>query len=705
MPVKPLGSRSRLRRLIIVGGTLLIGAFASSSAYDIWRSYVQSTAATGGELATLSGALAEDAAQVFQSVDTMLRESAAWYRRNDDSVAPEVARETLARYALGLPVLSLAVRDATGILRYSWGESTAAIKDHAYPNRLNANQDGATQAARDGSAVTLDERGRPALIRQVRENERFTGTVSALIDLDDFNRFYAAIEFGAGNTIVLLSETGVLLARQPPADPAIAKAFPELVAIGKQGAARNRKPQIVISQIDGNRQFVSVSRVRGYPFWLTVTREEGVALAPWSEQTMHAAIRTILLSMLAAFLIALLVQQLARLDAAEAEQQRLQAQLRQSQKMEAMGTLAGGIAHDFNNILGAILGYSELAQRDVAEGSPVRRYLDQVVHAGARAKRLVEGILAFSRSGLGERVPVDVQGIVEEALELLVASLPAHVRLDKKLEAGGAAVVGDPTQLHQVVMNLCTNAVQAMEQGGMLMVRLEQVPMHERRVLSHGTLSPGVYVRLTVSDTGSGIPPVVLERIFDPFFTTKGVGEGTGLGLSLVHGIAADLGGAIDVTTKIGAGTTFVIWLPASREAATAFARATHELPRGNGEAIMIVDDERALVMLSEETLAQLGYEPTGFESSVAALKAFRDDPGRFDVVITDETMPDMTGIELAREIRRMRPDIPVILMSGYSGTQLAERAHAAGIGEILRKPLESRDLADALARALFDRS
>ena len=387
---------------------------------------------------------------------------------------------------------------------------------------------------------------------------------------------------------------------------------------------------------------------------------------------------------------------------AEAEKERLERELRQSQKMEAMGTLAGGIAHDFNNILGAILGYGELAQKATQEDSIVRGYVDNVMHAGGRAKALVERILAFSRSGVGERGPINVQAVIEETLELLAASLPPGVRLEKRFQAGDAAIIGDATQLHQVAMNLCTNALQAMENGGVLEVVLDRADVAHERRLSHGNLLPGAYARLCVSDTGSGIPPQVLDRMFDPFFTTKGVGQGTGLGLSLVHGIVADLGGAIDVRTTVGRGTTFTIWLPISGEASAPSPEADAALPHGQGQTVMIVDDERPLVSLAEETLANLGYEPIGFSSSMAALEAFRDAPQRFDAVLTDETMPELVGTELARQIRLLRPDIPIVLMSGYSGAQLHERARAVGIQELLRKPLQSKDIAESLGRVLL---
>ena len=389
---------------------------------------------------------------------------------------------------------------------------------------------------------------------------------------------------------------------------------------------------------------------------------------------------------------------------AQIEKEQLEAQLRQSQKMEAIGTLAGGIAHDFNNILGAILGYGELAAQHAPEGSALRRYMDNVMHAAGRAKTLVDRILGFSRSGLGEREPVNVQCVVEETLELLRASLPAAIRLTARLDAGNAAVIGDATHLHQVVMNLCTNAVQVMPRGGVLTVSLDRVELSEPRAHLRGkALPPGPYVRLAVIDTGTGIPPDVFERMFDPFFTTKSVGEGTGLGLSLVHGIVTDLGGAIDVTTSSGEGTRFEICLPVAGETPKPSANVDGEPPHGTGETVLIVDDEPQLVSLTEELLAGLGYEPVGFGSSRAALQAFQANPQRFDLLLTDEAMPDLIGPELAREVRMFRPAIPIVLMSGHGGSALAALDATIGVNEVLRKPLQRRDLADSLARVLRD--
>ena len=384
---------------------------------------------------------------------------------------------------------------------------------------------------------------------------------------------------------------------------------------------------------------------------------------------------------------------------ADTERDLLETQLRQAQKLEAIGTLAGGIAHDFNNILAAILGYGEMALKDAPEGSAQRRHIDAAVSAGLRAKSLVERILAFSRSGIGERVPVHVQSVVQEALDQLQASTPAGLHIERRLDGGNAAVLGDPTQVHQVVMNLCANAVQAMRSQGQVVVTLDRVRDMEPGCIT-GPLPAGDYVRLQVGDCGVGIAPQVLDRIFDPFFTTKSVGVGTGLGLSLVHGIVTDLGGGIDVQSEPGVGSTFTVFLPWRSSVAPPVREAT-AVPAGRGETVLLVDDEEALVRLGEELVAELGYEPVGYTSSRAALEAFRADPGRFDVVLSDETMPEVTGSELALAVRRLRGDLPIVLMSGLVTPALVRRAREAGVTEVLAKPLVARDIARALAAAL----
>jgi CheY-like chemotaxis protein len=300
---------------------------------------------------------------------------------------------------------------------------------------------------------------------------------------------------------------------------------------------------------------------------------------------------------------------------------------------------------------------------------------------------------------MGERVPVHVQSVVSEALDLLAASLPPGIELRRELACGDAAVLGDPTQVHQVVMNLCANAVQAMKTKGALSVTLDTLELATPRCMT-GALAAGNYIRLSVRDTGTGIAAHVLERIFDPFFTTKEVGVGTGLGLSLVHGIVTDLGGGIDVETRLGEGSTFTVYLP-WQSRAQAPGAVEEAVANGGGETILIVDDEEPLVRLSEEMLAELGYEPIGFSSSAAALAAFRAEPRRFDAVLSDEAMPGLTGSELASEIRKLSPAVPIVLMSGYVTPALAARAREAGVVDVLAKPLVSRDLARALALAL----
>jgi PAS domain S-box-containing protein len=390
-----------------------------------------------------------------------------------------------------------------------------------------------------------------------------------------------------------------------------------------------------------------------------------------------------------------------RIRFAQAEREHLEQRLRQAEKMEAVGRLAGGIAHDFNNVLAGVFAYGEMLFEETPEDSPLKRYANNVLTAATRGRALVEQILAFSRSQLGKRVPVDVTHVVSETLELLRGSMPANISLESSAPALPLTVIGDATPLHQVVMNVCSNAIQAMNGAGTLRVALEAADLIAERALSHGGLRAGRYVRLTVQDSGSGMDQATLARIFEPFFTTKEIGRGTGLGLSLVYAIVTDAGGAIDVQSALGRGSTFSIYLARTEAAPVATGEAPAPAPRGNGERVLLVEDEANLLAMTAEVLTRLGYEPASFSDSQTALAAFEAAPRSFDVVITDDVMPGLTGTGLAQRLHRRRPDLPIVLVSGYSGPALTRQALIAGVSELLAKPLQSRQIATTLARVL----
>jgi len=387
------------------------------------------------------------------------------------------------------------------------------------------------------------------------------------------------------------------------------------------------------------------------------------------------------------------------------ERKRLETQLRQAQKMQAIGTLAGGIAHDFNNILSAILGYAELALDEVEQGSAVWNDLQGTLTAGRRARDLVQQILTFSRQPELARTAIQLHWLVEEALALLRAALPSTITIRPCIDRNAGAVLADPTQMQQVLINLCTNAAHAMrEAGGVIEVRLEPIEVAVDIPAIAPDLKAGAYVRLTVQDTGHGMAPAILERIFEPFFTTKGMGEGTGMGLAVVHGIITNHDGVMTVESAPGQGSTFTVYLPRSDHPGTA-ALPTEEPISGGKERILFVDDEAALVHVGRAMLQRLGYRVVVCTSSSEALETFRTAAHSFDLVITDRTMPMLTGEALVRELRQIRPDVPIILCTGFSCPVTPEQLRALRVDAFLLKPVMADEWARVIRQVLERRA
>jgi PAS domain S-box-containing protein len=397
-----------------------------------------------------------------------------------------------------------------------------------------------------------------------------------------------------------------------------------------------------------------------------------------------------------------IMQDITERKRAQEEKEKLETRLSQAQKMEAIGTLAGGIAHDFNNILTGIMGYTEIALLGLSPGrDSVRRNLDEVLKASLRARDLIKQILVFSRMRTDQEYQkVDIAQIIQEALKFLRASLPATIEIRQHIETKTTMVLADPTQIHEVLINLCTNAAHAMEDGGIMEVSLTEVGLTPDIIPLSPDTDEGCYLRLGISDTGHGMDANTLEHIFEPYFTTKEVGKGTGFGLAVVHGIVKRHGGAITVHSSPGVGTTFYVYLPSIGDAHVVDRNMEETTPEGS-ESILFIDDEQVLANLAKEMLEQLGYRVRACTSSVDALNLFRSEPHGFDLIITDYTMPQMTGVDLARQMLLIRPDVPIILCTGYSEKINEVIARETGVREFVMKPFSMRGIATVIRRTL----
>lgn len=382
------------------------------------------------------------------------------------------------------------------------------------------------------------------------------------------------------------------------------------------------------------------------------------------------------------------------------ERKKLEIQLEQANKMKAIGTLAGGIAHDFNNILSIIIGNAELALDDVPEGKPAYFNIYEIRKSCIRARDIVRQLLSFARKTEVVKKPIKLVPVIKDSIKLLRATIPMSIDVRQNMEDTFDNILADPTQIHQIMINLCTNADHAMPDGGILEVSLKNMELDEDNASQYPDLNPGRYVDLTVSDTGHGIPKEDIDCIFDPYFTTKEFGKGTGMGLSVVHGIVKSYGGTISVKSELGKGTSFSIFLPVVEKEAVAEIETDEELPTGS-ERILFVDDEESIVFVGRNRLDRLGYKTEAQMNPDKALKLFRNNPDQFDLVITDMTMPEMTGEQLAKEVLKIRPDMPIIICTGFSEKIDDEKAKEIGIRQYVEKPLNRSDLAKLVRHVL----
>lgn len=393
-----------------------------------------------------------------------------------------------------------------------------------------------------------------------------------------------------------------------------------------------------------------------------------------------------------------------------AEKKKLEAQLQHAQKMEAIGTLTGGIAHDFNNILAIIIGNTELALDNVSEWNSAHFNLKEIHTAGQRAKDVVRRLLSFARKTDYDQKPIRLDQVIQDSIKLLRATIPTTIDIRRNFQATADIVIADPTQVHQIMINLCTNAFHAMEDaGGILEIGTENVILDEDSAVFDADLTYGNYVKVTVSDTGQGIPSEIRDRIFDPYFTTKEVGKGTGMGLSVVHGIVKSNGGGISVESETGKRTTFSIYFPVVEKEAVVEketvveTETVDELPSGS-ERILLVDDEESMVYLGRHRLESLRYQVETRTNPIEALELFRANPNRFDLVIADMTMPRMTGDQLMKEILKIRPEIPTIICTGFSEKIDEEKAKEIGIRKYIEKPINKQDLANLVRKVLDEK-
>src|ERR1700733_5161126 len=679
-----------LRRWVTIAGIGLIVLIIAADTYEGWQDYLRVIADNENQQVALSRAVTEQTARMVQEVDIALSSYAAW------PVVGKTPEENRTRKFLAQFKRLAFVHSAC--IAGSDGQVLASTQTAELGKRRLKDLDVFTtqQQAEDGALYiggpevdSLDGARFFALSKRVSSTDgAFAGIVVARLGFDYLAGFYARVNVTPDTSILLARTDGVTLAQYPPPPQGAAA-----------GAQYSKEQEVRYVQSGGHERVEVSQKIDDYPIVVVVSRSMTNVLKPWIQEERSSAARTLSLAVLAAILLMVLRSALNRQERVDREKHRLEQELAGVRRVEALGFLAASVAHDFNNVLTAIVGYAELA-RETADTKTVSTInIDRLLAATERARLLVRRVLTFDpRRSLSYR-PTQIETIITEVSQQVQATLPSSI--DLQLYGLNQAVIisGDATEIYQVIMNLCSNAVHAMPSGGSLQIRLELLELHESKELALGQLRPGRWVCLSVSDTGVGLADDQIASIFEPFYTTRQPAHGTGIGLTVVRNIILRMQGALDVSSRLGVGTRMAVYwrsidLPVV-------------LPRspladdGAGETIMVVDDEKELVALTEELLASLSYEPVGFSDSRLALEAFRHDPKRFDAILTDERMQPMRGLDFAELIHKTEPQLPIILMTGHRDAELDARASEVGIAEILEKPLRVQTLREALARQL----
>jgi signal transduction histidine kinase/CheY-like chemotaxis protein len=667
---------SSLRRWVTIAGIALIVLIVAADSYEAWQDYRRVITDNEHMQLALSRAVTEQTARMVQEVDIALSSNPGWPLDTRDGSNDRRMGQLLARIMRLRFVYSASIADREGQVLASSnaaeigettlkGQDVFSVPQQSTDKTLFVDQ---LQPESASGAATF------ALSQRIESSDGvFAGVVVARVSFAYLASLYAQVTVTPDTSIVLTRADGQILSQYP--------SIPS--------TDRRQTQRFSVSQ-----------RVEGYPLLVKVSRLRSDVLQPWIQEERSSFARTLSLAALATLLLLALRSALNRQEKVDREKHRLEQELAAVQRVEALGFLAASVAHDFNNVLTAIIGYAELMRETLGSESASATNIERLLAAGERARLLVRRVLTFDpRRSLSYR-PTQIEPIIMEAVEQARATLPRSIELEIDGMNQSTTIQGDAIEIFQVVMNLLSNAVHAMPYGGTLRIHLQSSTLDDDRPLALGQLRPGCWVSVAVIDTGIGMAAEQTTSIFEPFYTTRQPGVGTGIGLTVVRNIILRMNGALDVSSRPGEGTRMTVYWPAADtpSASPILVPAAND---GAGEAIMVIDDEKELVALTEELLASLSYEPVGFSDARAALEAFRHHPNRFDAILTDERMQPMRGLEFAAWIRAIDADIPIILMTGHRDAQLDARARDLGVSEILDKPLRVQTLRDALGRRL----